>query len=74
MAVEIEKLLSLDTIPTVLIKSHDFDSSVMGYHMYKAMWTLFQKEELTAMIGPKNIEDKFAVEVKRNESVVGHLP
>lgn len=74
MAVEIEKLLSLGKIPIVLIKSHDFDSFVMGYHVYKAIWTPFEKEELTAMMEPKNIEDKFAVVVKRNESVVGHLP
>ena len=64
MAVEIEKLLSLGKIPIVLIKSHDFDSFVMGYHVYKAIWTPFEKEELTAMMEPKNIEDKFAVVVR----------
>ena len=74
MAVEIEKLLFLGKIPIVLIKSHNFDSFVMGYHVYKAIWTPFEKEELTAMMEPKNIEKKFAVVVTRNESVVGRLP
>ena len=29
--------------------------------MYKAIWTPFEKEEMTTMMKPKNIEDKFAV-------------
>lgn len=76
MEISNDKLVELNTLPTLLIKTYEFESFIMGYHVYKTIWTPFEGEELTAIMEPQNIEDKFAVAITREEhgSPVGHLP
>lgn len=49
-------------------------SFVMGYHVYKDLWTLLQGEKLKAIVNLKNIEDKFAIATIKNDCLVGYLP
>ena len=37
------------------------------------LWTPVEKEELTNIMEPTNIQDKFAVAVKKKKKLVGHL-
>ena len=38
------------------------------------LWTLVEGEELTTIMEPTNIQDKFAVAVKKKKKLVAHLP
>ena len=49
-------------------------SVVKGYHAYKDLWKPFINEELTTAVEPDNVVDKYAVCVKKNNVIVGHLP
>ena len=41
--------------------------------MYKDPWTLEWDKKLKAINKPKNVEDKFAVPIMKNDCLVGHL-
>lgn len=43
------------------------------YHAYKEIWKPFTNEESTTAMKPDNVVDKYAVFVKKNDVVVGHL-
>ena len=57
----------------VVATSIDIVSNIKGYHLYKSVWTATQ-EQVYGEIEPHNPIDKYAVAVKKNEKVVGHLP
>ena len=42
--------------------------------MYKKFWEPEQGESLTLENEPRNIQDQFAVAVKKGEKIIGHLP
>ena len=62
-----------DKIPIVLITTLDLETFVKRHHVYKDIWTPKQGEQLDILIEPDNRMDKFAVYVKINEKIVGHL-
>ena len=45
-----------------------------GYHAYKGIWKPFINEELTTAMEPDNVIEKYAVCVKKDNVIVGHLP
>ena len=49
-------------------------SFVKDYHAYKDLWKSFINEELNTAMVPDNAVDKYAVCVKKNNFIVGHLP
>lgn len=51
-----------------------FQSCVRGYHVYKDTWTAELGEELYCEIEQNNEYDKYAVSVKKNDEIVGHIP
>ena len=63
-----------DTIRTVLLVNFETPSYVKGYREYRKIWTPFLQEELCGEMEPANPADKYAVAVKKNNVVVGHLP
>ena len=63
-----------DTIRIVLLVNSETSSYMKGYHEYQKIWTPFLQEELCGEMEPANPVDKYAVAVKRNNVVVGHLP
>ena len=48
--------------------------SVRGYHVYREVWEAAVGEVLACEREPRNAEDKYAVAVKKDGTIVGHLP
>lgn len=48
-------------------------SCVRGYHVYQDVWTAAIGEELVCQLERGNAHDIYAVAVKRDNVVVGHL-
>ena len=49
-------------------------SYIRGYHAYKATWSPSIGEARPLKREPENVQDSFAVAVRRNDEVVGHIP
>ena len=47
---------------------------VRGYHIYKDVWEVIVAEQLECVREPRNVNDRYAVAVMKNEIVVCHLP
>ena len=62
------------TIRIVLLGNFETPSYIKGYHEYRKIWTPFLQEELSGEMELANPVDKYAVAVKKNNVVVGHLP
>ena len=63
-----------DLIPVIVKASTEIDTYVKGYHVYKNTWKPTVNEELETEMEPNNVMNKYAVCVKKNTSIVGHLP
>ena len=63
-----------DLIPVIVKASTEIDAYVKGYHVYKNIWKPTVSEELETEMEPDNVMDKYAVCIKKNTSIVGHLP
>ena len=63
-----------DLIPIVITSDKIVNYFLKGYHAYKELSKPFINEELTTTMEPVNIVDKYAVSVKKNDAIVGHLP
>ena len=62
------------TIRIVLLFNFETPSYIKGDHEDQKIWTPFLQEELCGEMEPANPVDKYAVAVKKNNDVVGHLP
>ena len=62
-----------DELPIVVITTLDLETLIKGNHVYKDIWMLKQGEQLDILIEPDNRMGTFAVCVKINEKIVGHL-
>ena len=49
-------------------------SCIQGYHVYKDIWDAAIGEVLACEREPRNVEDRYAVAVKKDGTVIGHLP
>ena len=63
-----------DLISVIAKASTEIDTYVKGYHVYKNIWKPTVNEELETEMEPDNVMDKYAVCVKKNTSIVRHLP
>ena len=63
-----------EDIPIVVVTSIDIASNIKRYHVYKSVWTPTLQEQVYGEIEPHNPVDKYAVAVKKDEKVIGHLP
>ena len=54
--------------------SFQLHSSIRGFHIYQAIWTLVYREVLKCVRESRNRSDRFAVAVQKGETVVGHVP
>ena len=50
------------------------NSCVHGYHIYKNIWDVVIGEELQCERELDNESDRYAVAVKKDGSIIGHLP
>ena len=60
------------SIPIII--TLDMKSFVKGYHANKDLWKPFINEELAIAMEPDNVVDKYAVCVKKNNLIGGHIP
>ena len=61
-------------LPILTINSFETVSNVKGYNVYQGIWVPNIGEILSTEKEPGNPEDKYALCVKKNECIVGHLP
>ena len=52
----------------------EFQSYVTGYHVYKDIWTPALGEKLSTATEPENHHGKYALNVLKENEVVGHVP
>ena len=71
---DLTKLTQNEEILIAVTTKFDVDSSVKGYHEYKSIWTPKIGEILSTEREPGNLVDKYAVCLKKESEVVGHLP
>ena len=66
----------MDQNETKVIVTRNFEmvSYVKGYHVYKTLWNPLIGEFLSCEREPDNAMDKYAVCVKKENKIVGHLP
>ena len=70
---DLTKLMQ-DKETQIIVTTHfEIDSFVKGYHEYKNIWTPKIGETLSTEPDPGNLVDKYAVCVKKNNEIVGHL-
>ena len=53
---------------------YEVDSCIRGYHVYQDTWTPLVGEELHCKREEENIQDRYAVVVKKGSARVGHMP
>ena len=70
---DLTKLIQDKEIQIVVTKNFEIDSFVKGYHEYKNIWTRKIGETLSTEREPGNLVDKYAVCLKKNNEIVGHL-
>ena len=71
---DLTKLTQNEEIPIVVTTDVDVDSFVKGHHEYKSIWTPKIDEILSTEREPRNLGDKDAVCIKKENEIVGHLP
>ena len=71
---DLTKLAQNEERQIVVLTNFDVDSFVKRYHEYKSVWTPKIGEILSTEREPGNLVDKYAVCVKKENRIVGHLP
>ena len=67
------KLTQHEEIPIVVTTNFIADSFVKGYHQYKSIWKPKIGDILSTEKEPGNLVDKYAVCVKKQNEIGGHL-
>ena len=49
-------------------------SCVRGYHVYEGIWVAALGEQIGCIREPLNVMDRYAVALKKDGAVIGHLP
>ena len=72
----VEKLVTAmnEELARVAINSFETVSNVKGYNVYQGIWVPKIGETLSTERETGNPKDKYAVCVKKNECIIGHLP
>ena len=67
-------IMDQNEIKVIVTRNFEMVSYVKGYHVYKTLWNPLIGEFLSCERGPDNPMDKYAVCVKKENKIVGHLP
>ena len=62
-----------EDIPVVVVTFTDIVPNIKGHHVYKSVWTPTLQEQVYEEIEPHNPVNKYAVAIKKDKKVVGHL-
>ena len=68
------KLTQNEEILIIVTTNFDVDLFLKGCHEYKSIWTPKIGKILSTEREPGNLVDKYAVCVKKENEIVGHLP
>ena len=60
-------------IPLIILKEIEVNSHIAGFHVYKTVWEPYVGEQLHAGMESTNAADKYAVCVKKENNIVGHI-
>ena len=52
----------------------EVDSCARGYHVYESIWAAAHGERIGCIREPLNANDRYAVALKKDGAVIGHLP
>ena len=52
----------------------EVDSCARGYHVYESVWAAAHGERIGCITEPLNANDRYAVALKKDGAVIGHLP
>ena len=63
-----------EDIRVVVVTSTDIVANIKEYNVFKSVWIPTVQEQVYGEIEPHNLVNKYAVAVKKDEKVVGHLP
>lgn len=58
----------------MMTASFSLSSSIRGYHVYKDIWEAAEGEVLPCSRELHNLRDPFAVAIKKDDIIVGHVP
>ena len=70
---DLTKLMPDKEIQIVVTANFEIDSFVRGCHEYRNIWTSKIGETLSTEREPGNLVDKYAICLKKNNEIVGHL-
>ena len=72
----VQKLVTVmnKELPIMTIHSFETVSNVKRYHVYQSIWVPKIGGTLSTERDTGNPKDKYAVCVKKNQSIAGHLP
>ena len=62
-----------DKIPVILNTSLELETYIKGHHVYKEVLIPDVGEKLSVLMEPDNRVDRFAVYLRKDRTVVGHL-
>ena len=63
-----------DSIPIAITTDRAVNSFVKSYNASKDLWKSFKNKQLTTAMEKDNVVDKYAVCVKKDDVIGGHLP
>ena len=66
-------IAATEDIPIAVVTSTGIVSNIKEYHIYKSVWTPTLQEQVYGEFEPHNPVAKYAVSVKKDEKVDGHL-
>ena len=69
----VETICFQDEVPVILNTSLELETYIKCDHVYKEVWTPDVGEKVKVLMQPENRIDKFAVYVKKDQTVVGHF-
>ena len=67
-------IMDQNEIKVIVTRNFEMVSHVKGHHVYKTLWNPLTEEFLSCEREPDNPMDKYAVCVKKENKIVGHLP
>ena len=67
-------IMDQNEIKVIVTRNFEMVSYVKGYHVYKTLWNPLIGELLLNEREPDSTMDKYAVCVKKENKIVGHLP
>ena len=74
----IKHIVSVSTVAYVSaikkMAQWEVDSCARDYHIYESIWTAAAREQIGCIREPLTARDRYAVALKKDDVVIGHVP